>query len=255
MRILIIVLLGLSPLAYAGEAKEVRGFFSDFVKRTNAFDVGVADLYSPDARIVALRDGTDRLEISGSQLKQLVNQLMPIAKKRGDTNEFKQVKVFAHGDGFRVTAIRTSAIKCVPDKNYHLDVVHLDNSWMAVEEYGETVSLSRCKPSKKLAKSLKATHSALQPHLPLDLDSDTRLEAVEVVGPALIYRERLHTVAAAEMDLAKLVPMLRQLGMQNACGSAQLKTLIGEGATVRYAYVDRNSVKLANVDVAPGLCP
>lgn len=255
MRILIIVLLGLSPLAYAGEAKEVRGFFSDFVKRSNAFDVGVADLYSPEARIIALVDGTDRMEISGSQLKQLVPRILPIAKKRGDTNKFKKVKVFAHDDGFRVTAIRTSAIKCVPDKNYHLDVVPLGNSWIVVEEYGETVSLSQCKPSKKLAKSLKATHKALQPHLPLDLDSDTRLEAVEVVGPALIYRERLHTIAAAEMDLAKLVPMLQRLGMQNACGTAQLKTLIDEGATVRYAYVDRNSAKLANVDVTPGVCP
>ena len=117
------------------------------------------------------------------------------------------------------------------------------------------MSLSQCKPSRKLAKSLKATQKALQPHLPLDLDADTRLEAVEVVGPALIYRERLHTVAAAEMDMSKLVPLLRQLGVENTCGSAQLKTLIGEGATVRYAYVDRDRAKLANVDIAAGFCP
>jgi hypothetical protein len=255
MRILIVMLIAFTPMAHAGEAKDVRKFFNDFVKRTNAFDAGAADLYSPEARIIALVDGTDRLEISGAQLKQLAPQLMPIARKRGDTNTFKKVKVFAQGDDFRVTAIRTAAIKCVPDKNYHLDVVSLGNSWIVVEEYGETVSLSQCKPSKKLAKSLKATQKALQPHLPLDLDADTRLEAVEVVGPALIYRERLHTVAAAEMDMSKLVPLLRQLGVENTCGSAQLKTLIGEGATVRYAYVDRDRAKLANVDVAAGFCP
>lgn len=255
MRILIILSIALAPMAYAAEAEKVREFFSDFAKRTNAFDAGVADLYSPNARIITLRDGTDRLEMSGSQLKQLMIQAMPIAKKRGDTNTFEDVKVFAEGDGFRVTAIRTPAVKCVPDPNYHLDVVHLDNSWLVVEEYTETVSLSQCKPSNELATSLKAMHDALLPHLPLDLDADTKLEAVEVVGPALIYRQRLHTIAAAEMDLAKLVPLLQQIGVHNACGSAEMKTLIGEGATVRYAYVDRDGAKLVNVDIAPGLCP
>ena len=93
------------------------------------------------------------------------------------------------------------------------------------------------------------------PHLPLDLDADTRLETVEVVGPALIYHQRLHTVAAAEMDMQKLVPLLRQIGYQNACGLQEIKTLISQGATVRYAYVDRDGAKLANVDVAPGFCP
>jgi hypothetical protein len=34
-----------------------------------------------------------------------------------------------------------------------------------------------------------------------------------------------------------------------------MKSLIGQGATVRYAYIDRHGAKLANVDVAPGLCP
>jgi len=255
MRILLIMLIALTPVAYAGEAEDVREFFSEFVKRTNAFDVGVADLYSPSARIITLRDGTDRLEMPGSQWKQLVIQAMPTAKKRGDTSRFEDIKVFAQGDGFRVTAIRTPAVKCVPDTNYHLDVVRLDNSWLVVEEYAETVSLSQCKPSNKLAASLEAARGALLPHLPLDLDADTRLEAVEVVGPALIYRQRLHTIAAAEMDLAKLVPLLRQIGVQNACGSAGMKTLIGKGATVRYAYVDRDGAKLANVDIAPGLCP
>lgn len=255
MRVLIIMLIVLSPLAYAGEAEDVHEFFNDFVKRSNAFDVGVVDLYSPSARILILRDGTDRMEMTRSQLKQLAIQVMPLAKKRGDTSTFEDVKVFAQGDGFRVTATRTPAVKCVPDTNYHLDVVRLDNSWLVVEEYAETVSLSQCKPSNKLAASLEAMHNALLPLLPLDLDADTRLEAVEVVGPALIYRQRLHTIAAAEMDLAKLVPLLRQIGVRNACGSAEMKTLIGEGATVRYAYVDRDGAKLVNVDIAPGLCP
>lgn len=255
MRILIVLLVFLTPGAYAGEAEDVREFFNEFVKRANAFDVGVADLYSPSARIITLRDETERLELTGSQWKQLLIRVMSVARQRGDTNTFEQVKVFAHGEGFRVTAIRTPAIKCVPDANYHLDVTKPGTDWIVVEEYSETVSLSQCKPSAKLAASLKAVHKGLLPHLPLDLDADTRLEAVEVVGPALIYHQRLHTIAAAEMDLAKLVPLLRNIGVQNACGSGEMKTLLAEGATVRYAYVDRDGARLANVDIAPGICP
>lgn len=255
MRFLIIFLLAATPFAHAGKTDEVREFFDHLVERTNAFDAGVADLYSPDARIIAIVDGSDRVELSGAQLKQIANQVMPIAERNGDTNTYKKVKVSPHGDGFRVTAVRFSAAKCVTDPKYHLDVTRHDKSWLVIEEYGETVSLSQCKPSKKLAASLNALRDGIVPHLPLDLDADTRLETVEVVGPALIYHQRLHTVAAAEMDMQKLVPLLRQIGYQNACGLKQIKTLISQGATVRYAYVDRDGAKLANVDVAPGYCP
>lgn len=254
MRVLMILLVFLAPTAYAGEAEHVREFFNEFVKRANAFNPGLVDLYSPSARIITLRDKTERLELTGSQWKQLLIRVMSVARQRGDTNTFEDVKVSVHGEGFRVTAIRTPAIKCVPDTNYHLDVVKHGNDWLVVEEYSETVSLSQCEPSSKLAASLKAVRKGLLPHLPLDLDADTRLEAVEVVGPALIYHQRLHTVAAAEMDLARLVPLLRKFGVQNACGSAEMKSLLDEGATVRYAYVDRDGATLANVDIAPGLC-
>lgn len=254
MRALIIMLVVFSPLTYAGESENVRKFFDEYVARATAFDAGIAELYSPNARIITLRDGSERMELSGSQWKQLLIRAMPIAKERGDRSAFKNVKVSAHGEGFRVTAVRTSAVKCASDPNYHLDVVRMDDRWVVVEEYTETVSLSQCAPSNKLAASLSSIRTRLLPHLPMDLDGDTRLESVEVIGPALIYHQRLHTVAADEMDMAKLVPLLRRIGVQNACGAAEMKKLIDEGATVRYAYVDRDGAKLTNVDISPGLC-
>ena len=106
MRILVVMLIALAPAAHAGEAEDAREFFSNFVKRTNVFDAGVADLYSSSARIVTLRDGTDALEMTGSQLKELLIQVMPIAKKRGDTSTFEDVEVIlprfcAHAVKFR----------------------------------------------------------------------------------------------------------------------------------------------------------
>jgi hypothetical protein len=92
-----------------------------------------------------------------------------------------------------------------PDPNYHLDLERTADSWRAVEDYTETVSLSRCPPSEKLAKSLASIQAGIAPRLPLDLDADTRLEAIEVAGSALIYRQRLHTASAAELDLQATV--------------------------------------------------
>ncbi len=60
MRILIVMLIALTPMAYAGEARDVRKFFNHFVERSNAFDVGVADLYSPDARTIPPAVGSRR---------------------------------------------------------------------------------------------------------------------------------------------------------------------------------------------------
>ncbi len=255
MRYLMFLLMAFAPMAHAGEVEDVRAFFDNLVARTNAFDAGIASLYSPDARMITVRDGTERMEMSGAEWHELATKVMPLAKRRGDTSTYEDVDVVAHGPGFRVTARRIPAVKCVADDNYHLDVVKVDGSWRVTEEYTETVSMSQCEPSEALAASLAAMLKGLRPLLPLDLDEDTRLEAVELVGPTLIYHQRLHTIAAAEMDLEKLIPMLRQIGWQNACGAAEMKALIDQGAGVRYAFVDREGTQLTHVDISPGLCP
>ncbi len=255
MRELIIMLAVFALPAHAGEIEEVRSFFDDFVARTNAFDVGVVDLYSPEARIITLRDGEQTMEMAGAQWAEWLPQVMPAAQLRGDTSTFDNVEVAARNGGFRVTATRFPAIKCVPDTNYHLDVDRVDGQWRVVEEYTETVSLSQCEPSEKLAALLANTRAGILPHLPVDLDEETKLVGVEIRGPAIIYRQRLYKMAAAEMDLETFLPRLRQLSAQNACATPAIRALIDEGATVRYAFVDRDSTHLANVDVAPGLCP
>lgn len=250
----ILLCIALGPTVHAGPAEDARAFFDQLVERTNAFDVGIGDLYAPEARIITLRDDVETHEMSGAEWKELVGKVMPIAKRHKDTNTFEAVKVTARGDGFRITATRTSSRKCAADPNYHLDLARVGDGWQVVEEYTETVSLSRCPPSETLAAALATIRNGIQPHLPLDLDADTRLEAVEVLGPALIYHQRLHTVAASEMDLDSLVPMLRQIAVQNVCGEPRMRALVDAGATVRNAYIDHDGVQLAKVDITPGLC-
>lgn len=254
MRLFVFMFLLFSSFASADEVAEVRAFFDEFVELGKNFDTGIAEFYSPDARIITLRDGIDTMETTGSHWQSMIRKLMPVAERQGDISDFSNVQVNAHGEGFRVSALRSSAIKCVEDSGYYQDVEREGDRWVIVEEYSETVSLSKCEPSEELAELLSAVREKIRPHLPLDLDADTRLESVEVVGSALVYNQRLHTVVASELQLDKAEPILKQIGVQNACGSTEMRTLIRDGATVRYATVDRHGKRLATVDISPGLC-
>lgn len=246
---------GADPVGPDEEAAEVRALFEEYVERSAAFDPGVASLYAPDARIVSLRDGAETIEIRGAEYREMIGRVMPLARKRGDVSRYADVEVARHGDGYRVTATRTSAVKCVDDPDYHLDVAKVDGSWRIVEEYTETVSLSRCDPSPELAARLAGLVEGIEPHLPLDLDEDTRLESVEIAGSALVYHQRLHTVVAAETDLERLSPVLKQAAVREICGTPTMKAIVDAGGSVRYAYVDRDGAAVVNADVPAGLCP
>ncbi len=249
---MLVLLLGLC--AHAGEPEEVRAFFDDYVKRDNAFE-DTSPMLSDTARFITLRDGTQRMELAGAQVKAMMPKLLEGAEQRGDTTTYSDVAVAPHGDGYRVTATRLPAVKCVADKAFHLDVAKADSGWTIVEIYTETQSLSQCKPSRKLAAKLETMQEGILPHLPIDLDADTRLEKVELVGPSIVYTQRLHALSAAELDLSKLVPMLRQIGVQSGCGSPEMKALSDAGALIRYHYIDKEGALLTDVDIPSGLCP
>jgi len=239
--------------AMAGDAADARQFFDEHVAMQQAFDPAIAAHYQDDAVLTNVRDGGDERKVTGAQYKQVLPRAMPMAKERGDTATFADVKVAPHGDGFRITATRTAALKCAPGA-YRLDVVEVDGAWSIAAEHVETVSLSECEPSEELAAQLKTLHDGVQPHLPMDLDADTRLEAVDVKKRALIYTQRLPRLAAAELDLSATIPMLQQVALQSVCGTAQAKAVLEQGATVRYVYLDKDGAELTTVDVYQGMC-
>jgi len=215
MQLLVIILLALGTSARADDAAEARVFFDHYVERARAFDPGLGEIFAPDARIATLRDGSDRIEMTGAQWSELISKVMPLAQRRGDIDTFEDIEVAPQGDGFRVTATRISSIKCTRDESYHMDVARVGGTWRVFEEYTETVSLSRCEPSKALAKSLENLQKGLEPQLPIDLDADSRLESVEIAGSAFIYHQRLHAASLSELDLAAAIPALRRVGFQS----------------------------------------
>lgn len=208
MRVVVLITLLMSSLAFADDPSEVREFFDRYVELGKNFDTDLVALYSDDAKISTLRDGRDSLEFTGAEWKALVGKLMPLAERRGDVSTYTDVQVEPHGEGYRITALRASALKCTDNHDHYMDVERQGGRWVIVEEYMETVSLSQCEPSEELAETLSNISDMIRPHLPMDLDTDTRLESVEVEGTALVYRQRVHTLAASVNDWGQIDLML-----------------------------------------------
>ena len=255
MRTILFCVLAFAPLAHATDRDDARAFFDEFVEQMNRFDQSLADHYSPSAKIHTLRDGNERLQMTGDEWKTLYKQALPIAQRRGDIGTYEDVVVSPKGKGFRISATRSSTVKCFTDSGFYLDVERDKDGWTITEHYSETVSLSQCKPSDALAASLSSIRAGILPHLPVNLDADTRLESVEVIGPTLVYNQRLHTVSANEMDMEELPTLLNSLARQNVCGNKELSALLDLDASFRYSYIDRDGVKLAVADIFRGLCP
>jgi hypothetical protein len=108
----VIALLGVSSPGWAETPSEsARAAFAQYETYTGSFDPRIADLYAPDAVIVARRGGTTRM-LNGEQWRQLIAAGLPIAKARGDLDTFTDVAARPLPDGsVEVTATRVNHLK------------------------------------------------------------------------------------------------------------------------------------------------
>ena len=67
-------------------------FFSEFETLNHQFDIAVAERYSEQAKITGIRiqpDGSEKTTVfDGKKWKQLIRDLMSLAKERGDTSQY-----------------------------------------------------------------------------------------------------------------------------------------------------------------------
>ena len=105
-----VMLLAIAAPMKAEELEDVRKFFDEFVESSNAFDQEVVNLYRPNAKIITVRDGTDRLELTGEEWRVMLNRTLPLAKERGDTNQYSDVNVLKLSDKFRVISCPATLI-------------------------------------------------------------------------------------------------------------------------------------------------
>jgi hypothetical protein len=120
----------------------VRVFFATFTKLGNNFNPAVADMYADDAKIQNKRifpDGRIReMAVVAPQYKQMLREIMPLAKIRGDTDSFTNTTFTAEGIGVRIKTTRHSNLKNY-DSPYEILVSPSANgTWLIREEISES---------------------------------------------------------------------------------------------------------------------
>ena len=117
---------------------KARALFEQFVARSDKFDPSVSDFYHDDARIVAYRTypfGKDRrMTMRGEQYKSIIRKVMPIARIRGDRNEYSSVTYEPEGPGVRISATRRSLLKNYTAPHSILVVPDGSGEWHIHEE-------------------------------------------------------------------------------------------------------------------------
>ncbi|WP_113962062.1 hypothetical protein [Roseimicrobium gellanilyticum] len=121
---------------------DARQCFDRYVALQAAFDPAVADLYSDDAKIQNTRvmpSGEKRvMTLPAPAYKGIIRQVMPVAKERGDTSKYSEVKYAKEGDKVRVTATRYSELKKYSSPLSLLVGPNKDGAWLIHEELSES---------------------------------------------------------------------------------------------------------------------
>lgn len=122
--------------------EEAKKLFASYTDSERTFDPAVADLYSDDAKIQNKRtypDGATRVStMPAPKYKELIRQAMPLAKERGDTNTYSDIKYVAEGERIRITATRFSNLKKYSSPVSLLVGPSPEGKWLIFEELSES---------------------------------------------------------------------------------------------------------------------
>jgi hypothetical protein len=136
------ILIAASPTWASPPLDEARRFFARFVILETSFDSALVDLYSSDASIrVILRDpdtGVREIVIPGEKYQELLRAALPIAKQKGDTNEYSEVSYRMEGVRVRIDATRYSKLKQHSSPLSMLIGSDDGGRWWILEETSET---------------------------------------------------------------------------------------------------------------------
>ncbi|XLZ69951.1 hypothetical protein ABT364_26025 [Massilia sp. SR12] len=105
--------MGLAAPAFA--QSEAEALFAKYKAMERAFDPALVNLYCDTALIRNVRsypDGQQRtLELPAPKYKELIRNVMPMAKASGDVNTYSDVAFAQEGGNTRITATRYSEMK------------------------------------------------------------------------------------------------------------------------------------------------
>ncbi|MCA9402710.1 MAG: hypothetical protein KC897_02920 [Candidatus Omnitrophica bacterium] len=246
--------------AHATQETKEEAFFNRFVELEHNFDPAVADLYTDEARIRTLRlqpDGRrNPMEMSGRQMKGLIDKVMPLAEQRGDISTYSDVRYSTEGNRVTIHATRYSAAKCYTDPNYYIVIEDTGAGYRIVEEFAESKVASDCPPadSPALGEFLRLAKRNLDPQLPLMVDADTRLDEVVIQNDTFQYSYTLVNDRASELNLDAFIEAMDPLLIAQSCTVPSLRILVDQGATLSFFYRDSGGEPFIEMTVSGEQC-
>ncbi len=127
---------------FADDAQDALSFFNNYVTAANSYSQTIADMYSPDAKIirqVIKPDGTlvDITTDTATYIKQM--QLGQAgAKLRGYKNNYSNISVTSEGNGaYKISSLRQPSGETYKLKTYMI-VKKQNGSWKITEEMMQT---------------------------------------------------------------------------------------------------------------------
>jgi hypothetical protein len=116
--------------------------FQRYVALERSFDAEIGKLYADEAMVQDTRrypNGQTRtIEIPVPQLRKMLVSAMPLAKARGDVNQYSNVTSTREGKGFRIRASRFSELKGYASPFSMLVAPDSSGEWKILREISES---------------------------------------------------------------------------------------------------------------------
>lgn len=239
--------------ALAASPKDAKALFAEYEALGSAYDPALIELFADDGTVSVERDGTTST-LSTEEFRPVLRASLDAAKAAGDRSTYRKVKVKRNDDGFRVTAIRYSELRCYEDRDFSLQLAERDGQLKIVANHMSSVGLSQCPADPALAARLNEIQAGM-PALPVQLDDNTQLDAVTVQGAALIYEQTLVSLNASDVTSPEgLQQGLAGVAVQAACLQPVMRELVKDGATARYVFSYANGDKAGQFDINHAVC-
>ena len=136
------ILTAFTGCAFADDMQEVRQFFNNYVHAANTYSNTVAEMYSPNAKIirqVVKPDGG--LANAYTNTSTYITQMkigQAGARLRGYTNSYSDIKITSLGNGvYKISSLRQPKGETYKLKTY-MNVKKINGKWQIIEELMQT---------------------------------------------------------------------------------------------------------------------
>lgn len=208
------ILLPAFDAASGAPLDDAKKLFERYIDSERTFDPAVADMYSDDAKIQNTRtypDGSTRVStMPAPTYRQLIRQAMSLAKERGDTNTYSEVKYTTEGDRIRITANRFSNLKKYSSPVSLLVGATPEGKWLIYEELSESRALPQeANPPAPLDFITSAKKYAKENNGKFRIATTDDLEALKKLKlpPVIDQFYRTHSPAETIYGFVNLLPL------------------------------------------------